>query len=255
MTRVDCIIPVYQPDPSELAIAVKSVLAQTVPCTITLVDDGSDQDGKRAIQDVVSGTSINLITLGENHGCGAARNMGASVGQAEFVWFCDADDWAEPTFLAAAIAAFDRDPTAVFTFSGVNFIGKLPAVSKDDQRLSVAIQTIPGNKVFRRWAFLQAAGFGTGPGFRTSLGGEDAALVRCLSLFGRHLTVDQPLYNKRVKPGDHFWRFIEQTRIGSKGEMKLAISTEDRAITSSAIKSRFQNVRRHWQKTRRQITG
>jgi len=78
-------------------------------------------------------------------------------------------------------------------------------------------RTIPGNKVFMRLAFHQAAGFATGPEFRTEFRGEDGPLIQCLSTIGPSLEIQQPLYNLRVDEGDHFWRFIGFTDIAEDG--------------------------------------
>jgi len=233
MRAVDCVIPAYNPDYVELCQAVRSAKKQKTPCTITLVDDGSHEEGRRVIRQVAAEMEIELISLAENRGAGAARNIGASIGKAEFVWFLDADDWVEPQFLSTAIAHLRKYPEVVAFQSGLNFIGEVPPLPDGDPRFDITAKAIPGNKVIRRWIFHQANGFGTGPAFRGPHSGEDVALYRGMVVFGKIISIKKPLYNLRVSKGDHFWRMVEESTIKPNGRIRYDKSKQ-RAKTVQA---------------------
>ncbi len=239
MHAVDCVIPVYNPDYSDLQQAVRSALDQEEPCTITLVDDGSKADGRDVIRQVVAETGVSLVTLGENHGPGPARNVGAALGKAEFLWFCDADDWAEPHFLSTAVDRLRNFPKIVAFQAAVDFLGDLPPLPLTDRRFQKYWHAIPGNKVIRRWAFHLANGFGTGPAFRGPYAGEDVALNMSLRLFGK-IGYDQQNdpdrrahYNYRTKKGDHFWLYVENTTLMEDNSVKFTGKEPPREIVTA----------------------
>ncbi len=260
MHAVDCLIPVYNPVFSELHQAVRSALAQEEPCTVTLVDDGSHAEGREAIREVAAEMGVALVTLGENHGPGPARNIGAALGQAEFLWFCDADDWAEPRFLSTAVARLRSFPKIVAFQSAVDFLGDLPPLPLTDKRFTKYWHAIPGNKVVRRWAFHLANGFGTGPAFRGPFAGEDVALNMSLRLFGK-IGYDQRTdpehrahYNYRAKKGDHFWLYVENTTLSEDNSVAFTGKKPPREIVE-AVREQKACTTRNMTSVRRFFLG
>jgi glycosyltransferase involved in cell wall biosynthesis len=80
--------------------AVDSVLAQTIPVEIIVVDDGSSDDSPQIIRSY--GTQVTPV-FKNNGGMASAWNAGFARSQAEAVLFLDADDYLLPTALEAAV--------------------------------------------------------------------------------------------------------------------------------------------------------
>lgn len=98
MPKVSIVVPVCNVEPY-LRKCLDSLLAQTLrEIEVICVDDGST-DGCPAILEEYAKRDGRIRTFREdNAGQSAARNRGLDEAQAEFVMFCDADDWAEPTW-------------------------------------------------------------------------------------------------------------------------------------------------------------
>ncbi len=114
--RVTVIIPVYNGE-RYIAEAIKSVLAQSEPCLLIVVDDGST-DGSGSIADdfeVIEGTD-RIITLlsPENKGAAWALNAGILQADTEFVAWLSHDDVFMPTKIERQLEAIG-DANACYT--------------------------------------------------------------------------------------------------------------------------------------------
>lgn len=92
---IDVIIPLYNAE-KYLREAVGSVMAQTVPCRLIIVDDGSTDGSYLLATNLVSeyakkGKFITLIHQ-ENKGAASARNAGISIGTGDYIVCLDADN-------------------------------------------------------------------------------------------------------------------------------------------------------------------
>ena len=104
---ITVVVPVYNTAPW-LGRCIESLLAQTLPVNIVLVDDGST-DGSGEICDRYARHS-NVTTLHqENRGAAAARNAGLAVADTEWVGFVDSDDWVEPRMFEELRALAEDD--------------------------------------------------------------------------------------------------------------------------------------------------
>ena len=102
--RVSCIIPVYNGE-RYVAEAVGSVVRQTAPVEVIVVDDGST-DGTA---EVLDGIGEPLRRLRQGHaGVSAARNHGLRVACGEWLSFLDADDRLHPEKIARQLAVLER---------------------------------------------------------------------------------------------------------------------------------------------------
>lgn len=109
--EVDVVIPLYN-NGAFIGEAIASVLAQTVlPRTITVVDDGSVDDGPARVNELIATYSgpVRITLLQQaNAGPNSARNAGLRHGSAPYVAFLDADDRWERTKLEKQLALFER---------------------------------------------------------------------------------------------------------------------------------------------------
>lgn len=99
------VIPTYQ-YAKLLREAIESALAQTVPCEVIVVDDGSTDETPGVVASF--GDRIRSIVLAHG-GPSLARNAGIDAAGGEFVMFLDADDLIEPNKIEAQLAAFSDE--------------------------------------------------------------------------------------------------------------------------------------------------
>lgn len=89
---ISVIVPVYNTE-QYLCRCVDSLLKQTLPIQIILVDDGST-DKCSEICDRYSEQNSNITVIHKpNGGSSSAKNTGISAAKTEFVGFVDSDDW------------------------------------------------------------------------------------------------------------------------------------------------------------------
>lgn len=103
MPRVSIIIATFD-HAAYVRDAIESALAQTEPCEVLVVDDGSTDDTAGVLASF--GDLIRVVTQA-HAGPSAARNAGLEAATGAFVMFLDADDVLAPTKVAAQLAAFD----------------------------------------------------------------------------------------------------------------------------------------------------
>ena len=92
--EVTAIIPAYNAERC-LARAVRSVLAQTVPCRAIIVNDASS-DGTLAVAERYLAEYpkyVSIINNEKNQGVAVSRNHAAEMAETEYIAYLDADDW------------------------------------------------------------------------------------------------------------------------------------------------------------------
>lgn len=86
--------------------AIASVLEQTIPVEVIVVDDGSTDATPAALAAFADDPRVRSFRQ-DHSGPSAARNLGIDLAAGAFLMFLDADDTIEPTKLETQIAAFD----------------------------------------------------------------------------------------------------------------------------------------------------
>lgn len=145
---------------------VRSLLAQTPPAELVLVNDGSTDGTGRVLDEFRAAHPDRVVVVHnpKNLGLSAARNAGIAAAAGEFVFFTDSDCTAEPGWLAHMLAAF-ADPRVVAVagvsvdhpprtyaeaaYTGTNRIGVAPVQGR----------ALVGNNMGFRRAVLEAYGF------------------------------------------------------------------------------------------------
>ena len=105
MSLVSVIIPAYN---AALYVrgAIDSILRQSHQnFEIIIVDDGSKDDTKQAVDPYLSDPRI-LYQRQENRGPSAAKNLGAKSSKGKYLTFLDADDFLAPNALEVMLRAF-----------------------------------------------------------------------------------------------------------------------------------------------------
>ena len=98
MPQVSIILPAYK-HAQYIGQAIGSILAQSFAgWELIIVNDGSPDDTCDVVKPFLSDSRIQYLEQ-ENQGQSAARNLGISLAQAEFIHLLDDDDWLPPDAL------------------------------------------------------------------------------------------------------------------------------------------------------------
>lgn len=115
------IIPSYQ-HADYLPDAIDSAIAQTVPCEVLVVDDGSTDDTlDMLLAEYADKPRVRIFPL-MHGGVATARNHGIRHALCEYITFLDADDVIEPHKIERQIAELEAHPGAGFCLCDVRII-------------------------------------------------------------------------------------------------------------------------------------
>jgi glycosyltransferase involved in cell wall biosynthesis len=120
---VSAVIPAYN-SAATLARAIDSVLRQTVPAQVIVVDDGSTDDTSALLQSY--GSRISVIRQ-QNGGAGAARSAGTKAARTDLIAYLDADDAWHPDKLERQLGAFG-DPEVGLCGAAAQWIDETGAI-------------------------------------------------------------------------------------------------------------------------------
>jgi glycosyltransferase involved in cell wall biosynthesis len=112
LSSVSIIIPCYNKR-DYVAVAIESALAQTHPCEVIVVDDGST-DGSLDEIALFDGR-VSWVT-GPNRGGSAARNLGLEMARGEWIQFLDADDFLPAEKVAVQLDVLRNAPERTVAF-------------------------------------------------------------------------------------------------------------------------------------------
>jgi glycosyltransferase involved in cell wall biosynthesis len=157
---VSAVIP-YHASAEFVGETISSLRAQTYPrLEIILINDGSFEETDWVLAELAARHPIEVITQ-PNYGLGAARNFGIAQSRGRYVFPLDADNAAEPTFVARCVEVLESRPELAYVTSWSHYVderGREP----------------PGDRGF------QPLGAGTSPEANRehNIAGDAAALLR-----------------------------------------------------------------------------
>lgn len=107
--KISVIVPVYKVE-KYIGKAIESILGQTLSdFELLLVDDGSpDRSGEICDEYAKKDSRIEVIHK-ENGGAPSARNVAIDQAKGKYLFFMDADDWAEKDMLQSLYDLAERD--------------------------------------------------------------------------------------------------------------------------------------------------
>ncbi|MFP6683284.1 MAG: glycosyltransferase family 2 protein, partial [Polyangiaceae bacterium] len=109
---VSVIMPTHD-RPAELRIAIQSVLAQSHEnWELIVVNDGGG-DVSSVISLANDSSRIHYIHLARSRGAAAARNVGLSLAQGEYVTYLDDDDWYDAQHLRVLVQQLEQSNASV----------------------------------------------------------------------------------------------------------------------------------------------
>lgn len=121
MSKVSVIMPIYNAE-KYLKRAIESVLNQTYTnFELILINDASTDNSKEICMEYSEKDSriVLLENNSENHGPGPTRNIGLDYATGEYVYFMDADDWADNNLLECAVDRIQETNADIIQFGAV----------------------------------------------------------------------------------------------------------------------------------------
>lgn len=118
---VSAIVPYYRAA-RYVTDTIESLLAQTYPkLEIVLVNDGSFEEEDWIVAEIAARDPVAVVTQ-MNAGLGAARNFGVLQTRGRYVFPLDADNLAEPEFVARSVAILEARPEIAYVTSWSRYI-------------------------------------------------------------------------------------------------------------------------------------
>lgn len=193
--KVTIIIPGYN-HAQFLSEAIESALAQTVPCQVIYIDDGSTDNSLEIAWSYVS--KVNVIAQ-VNKGLASARNTGIMWAHGDYVLPLDADDILEPNCVERILQVAEETNADVIAPSIKCFgLGTDTTILMQDPKLEdfKAGNRIPYCSAIKLRALLDVGGYSP----RMVEGYEDLHLwINLLSIGKRIVTIPEPLVLYRIK--------------------------------------------------------
>lgn len=235
--------------------AIESVVRQTTPAEIVVVDDGSTDDSKEVIRQTPAPNHVLQVIYQENQGVAAARNAGIARATGEYIICLDADDMLDERYVGTLENAMDADRGLGVAYTGLGLIneqldridpnpGWPPEFSWESQS-SVSVppsNTIPCAAMFRKSMWERAGGYK-----QEYAPGEDTEFfTRGLSVgFAARRVASEPLFFYRAHEGSasrtkqyiaidafHPWMRDKLYPIGAPSEkMPLVMSYSSPAVS------------------------
>ncbi len=108
---VSVLIPMYQAE-KYIEETIRSILSQSIPAEIIVVDDGSADGSLAAARRCAEGNpQITVISM-PHRGQAAARNTALSYAHGDYILYVDADDTLTENALEILMAGFEEEPEA-----------------------------------------------------------------------------------------------------------------------------------------------
>lgn len=117
-TLVTVLVPSYNHG-AYLRERIESIFAQTYQCLeLIVIDDYSQDNSDDVIRQLKTEYDFKYIRNERNSGTPfAAWERICELAQGKYIWVCESDDVAEPTFLESAIGRLEANPKAVLFYS------------------------------------------------------------------------------------------------------------------------------------------
>lgn len=188
--------------------AIESVLRQTHPVEIIVVDDGSRDNSLNELQHYSEISNVRIIAQ-SNSGVAAARNNGITSATGEYIFCLDADDYLESTYCETLYQAMEADRSLGIAYTGLNIVPEngQPSPSAWPPQFDFELMAKPGipppncipcAAMFRRDLWERAGGYR-----QEYAPGEDTEFwLRGLSVgFNAKKVTNEPLFNYRIHSG------------------------------------------------------
>lgn len=206
---VTTVIPYHNQTPHIFGETLQSVLSQTYPTEIIIVNTSSSETFEHTLGQLPFGITCQVVS-GEGYDVARARNLGASYATTKYLCFLDGDDMLAPTFLERCVNYLETHPSVHLAYTRITDIfpdGRKQASTwlKDGWDFDASFNRkpqVPTCNVLRRETFNRLGGYD--PKFcPTGAGAEDGALWFKFGLYGYKCekATDEPLFHYRLSQG------------------------------------------------------
>lgn len=237
---VSAVVPYYRAAPY-VRETIESLLAQTYPrLEIVLVNDGSFEDEDWIVAEIAARLPVVVVTQ-MNAGLGAARNLGVLQSQGRYFFPLDADNVAEPEFVARCVAILEQRPDLAYATSWSRYI---EADGTPREGLDVGYEPLGNHAALNAEenvagdaaAVIPRAIFDAGFRYSEELTSfEDWHLYRELQRAGHFgAVIPERLLRYRLRPDSLQARFAQPKRIRLLGEIEALMRENDVQWTSSS---------------------
>jgi len=193
--------------------AVASVVEQGVAAVEIIVVDDASVDDTVEVAQALAARHPGIVILRQkiNAGPAAARNAGLLAATGRLVGFLDADDAYAPDAFAQILERFASSPGLAAVVVDIDWM----EADRDFHaaQAAAAAGSAPGNLLVRRPVALLIGGFPTDAVFRGQHAGEDVAFRTALNNFFTVDYLNAKLYRHYLRPGCHFYRFLDRSRV------------------------------------------
>lgn len=229
---ISVIIPCFN-HAATLTRAVESALRQTGVLEVIVVDDVSTDRSADLVRALYSADRrVQLCTLPQNSGPGAARNRGVAQAKGSHIVFLDADDELVGDFTGVAIPLFEQNPDLVVAKCEVEFFDPVKGyiLPTTDPRHPAAILSSSCGMLMQRGHFLRMGGFSENPIFRGPMGGEDVAFMQAVMTYFQPIArIEQTGYRVWSCANSHLDKFLATTRLTDAGSFEFVAGPEYQA--------------------------
>lgn len=234
LPTISIIIPCFNAA-GVLPRAIDSVVAQGIADVEIIVVDDASRDDSVAVAEGLAQRHPGIVIIPQkvNAGPAAARNVGLAAATGRLVGFLDADDAYAPGAFAPILERFAASPRLAAVIVDIDWM----EADRDFHpvQAAAAAGSAPGNLLVRRSVALLIGGFPTDAAFRGRHAGEDVAFRTALN---KYFTVDYlaaKLYRQYLRPGCHFYRFLDRSRVDADGKLVFTEPPENVAALLSGI--------------------
>ncbi len=233
------VMPVHDPQPEDLARAIRSVREQVWPqVEICLVDDASsDPEIRDRLDEIAKAPGVRFVRHPVARGIAGATNAALELATADFVVFLDHDDALEPDALSRIAEVLREAPDTDFVYSDHDVIdehgSRLQTAFKPDwsPELLLSYMYIGHVKVARRSLAMSLGGFREGfPG-----AADYDFLLRLAERTERIAHVPHVLYHWRAAVDSMARRSDTKREAFESGRRAVAEALERRGIEGEAV--------------------
>jgi glycosyltransferase involved in cell wall biosynthesis len=235
--RISVTLPVFNGE-RYLAQAIRSILDQTYRDFELIISDNASTDRTEDIcrSFVAQDRRIRYVRQPRNIGASPNFNVCYALASGEYFKWAAHDDYLEPEYLAACVAALDADPDAVLCQSLVRLIddgdrlievfrpiGAEAASPRPSERFAARIRN---SRCLEVWGVIRTKVLRDSVLIGSYIG-MDRALLLELALRGRFVLIDKPLFTNR----DHPERATRVTRTQSRKDLAALYDTANAGQT------------------------